>query len=126
MLCGAVIALSSGPWCRWLLAAALVKVIVFAIWVAGRDQYAFVLLDYGSAQIAILVLAAFAWQRERAACAPSLVAGIVVSAIGAAVQQSNFAPHPNFNHNDLYHVIQMLGLYLLYRGGARFTDRAWR
>lgn len=123
MLCGAVLALSSGFWRIGLFAAALIKLTIFAIWVAGRDQYVFVLLDYGSAQLAILVLAAFAWRREHAACAPPLAAGIVVSAIGALVQQGDFSLHANFNHNDLYHVIQMLGLYLLYRGGALFMDR---
>jgi hypothetical protein len=123
MFSGAVLALSSGAWRSLLLATALLKAIAFAIWAAGRDQYAFVLLDYGSAQLAILVLALIAWRNERAACAPPLLAGILVSAIGAAVQQSDLSLHRSFDHNDLYHAITMLGLYLLYRGGARFTDR---
>lgn len=120
MLSGAILALSSGLWRVALLATALLKLAAFAIVAAGQDDYAFVLLDYGSAQLAILLLAALAWHRNRAPAAPWLAAGIVVSAIGAAVQHNGFAPHQHFNHNDLYHVIQMLGLYFLYRGGARF------
>jgi hypothetical protein len=120
MLCAAVIALTSGAWRAGLLVAALLKLAVFAMWVAGRREYAFVLLDYGTAQLAILVLAAHAWQRERTASAPWLVAGVVVSALGGAVQQSDFALLETFNHNDLYHVIQVVGLFLFYRGGALF------
>lgn len=120
MLAGAILALSSGVWRIAPLAAALLKLAAFAIVAAGQDDYAFVLLDYGSAQLAILLLAAFAWHRKRVPAAPWLAAGIVVSAIGAAVQHNGFAPHQHFNHNDLYHVIQMLGLYFLYRGGALF------
>ena len=123
MLAGAILALSSGVWRSVLLVGALLKLVAFAIVAAGQDDYAFVMLDYGSAQLAILVLAALAWRRERAPSAPWLAAGIVVCAIGAAVQHSGLAPHEHFNHNDLYHVIQMLGLYLLYRGGARLGFR---
>ena len=31
-----------------------------------------------------------------------------------------FALHEHFNHNDLYHVVQMAGTYLLYRTGLAF------
>ena len=33
------------------------------------------------------------------------------------------ALHRHFNHNDLYHVIQIVALYLFYRGGALLVDR---
>jgi hypothetical protein len=41
---------------------------------------------------------------------------IVVSLAGLAVLVLKLSPHPHFNHNDLYHVIQMGGLFCLYRG----------
>jgi hypothetical protein len=52
------------------------------------------------------------------------VAGVMVSFAAAGVQQSGFALHQHFNHNDLYHVIQMAGVYLLYRGGRLLRSRA--
>ena len=45
-----------------------------------------------------------------------VVAGVVVSFAGAGVQMSGFALHQHFNHNDLYHVIQMFGLWLFWKG----------
>jgi MFS family permease len=44
--------------------------------------------------------------------------GIAVSLLGLAVLLGRLAPHPDFNYNDLYHVIQMGGLYCLYRGAV--------
>ena len=41
---------------------------------------------------------------------------VIVSMIGLVVLILKLSPHPRFNHNDLYHVIQMGGLYCLYRG----------
>jgi hypothetical protein len=43
--------------------------------------------------------------------------------VGAAlVQASGFALYRHFNHNDLYHVIQIAAMVLLYRGARRLTD----
>jgi hypothetical protein len=39
------------------------------------------------------------------------------------VQMSGFALHRHFNHNDLYHVIQIVALWLLHLGGVRWTSR---
>jgi hypothetical protein len=44
---------------------------------------------------------------------------IGVSLAGLAVLVLKLAPHPQFNHNDLYHGIQMGGLYCLYRAAVR-------
>jgi hypothetical protein len=52
-----------------------------------------------------------------------LVSGILISLAGAAVQQSGFLRGRNFNHNDAYHLIQIVGFYFLYRGGRTVKDR---
>lgn len=41
---------------------------------------------------------------------------IAVSIAGLAVLTLKLAPHTYFNHNDVYHVIQMGGLFCLFRG----------
>jgi hypothetical protein len=41
---------------------------------------------------------------------------VLSSLAGLAVLILKLSPHPSFNHNDLYHMIQMGGLYCLYRG----------
>jgi hypothetical protein len=51
-----------------------------------------------------------------------LVAGIVVSFAGLAVQQSTLRLG-FLNHNDIYHLIQIIGLYLLFRCAGTTRDR---
>jgi hypothetical protein len=48
-----------------------------------------------------------------------MLAGVVLSLVAAAVQQSGVAIHRNFNHNDLYHVVQAVALWLLYLAARR-------
>jgi hypothetical protein len=49
----------------------------------------------------------------------SLKRAVVVSLAALAVLVGKVSIHPHFNQNDLYHVIQMAGLYALYRGAIR-------
>jgi hypothetical protein len=74
-------------------------------------------VDYGASMIAIAALAIAGWVRSGAPAAPWLIAGVVVSSMAAAVQLKKLTPHARFNYNDLYHVIQIVALYLFYRGG---------
>lgn len=49
------------------------------------------------------------------------LAGVALFALGGVVQAAQWAPHHNFNHNDLFHVIQLGGNWLIYLGGRRAT-----
>jgi hypothetical protein len=44
--------------------------------------------------------------------------------LAAAVQASGFALHRHFNHNDLYHVVQIAAMVLFYTGARRLRDRS--
>jgi hypothetical protein len=48
--------------------------------------------------------------------------GLVISLVGVLIQVSGFSLHEHFNHNDLYHVVQMFGLYCFYRGALYLHD----
>jgi hypothetical protein len=52
-----------------------------------------------------------------------VLAGIGVSAAAAAVQFHGVALHEHLNHNDLYHLIQLAGMVLFFRGGKLLRDR---
>jgi hypothetical protein len=51
-----------------------------------------------------------------------ILAGVAVCVVAALVQASGFALHRHFNHNDLYHLIQIAAMALLYRGARRLRD----
>ena len=106
-----------GPALTAAYVAALVELVAFTGWIALHPEFRWLVLDYG---IAILAAAALHIVRLRRGDQPGAVwilAGLGVSIGAALVQRGGFAAHLHFNHNDLYHVVQMLGTWLLYRGG---------
>ncbi len=123
LFAAATIAAFEGPLRKALLVAGFLKFVVYVIWIANHDDFVYAILDYAPAMLYVLVLQALGWRR-REESGHWIVAGVLVSFAGAAVQQSGFTLHRHFNHNDLYHVIQMAGVYLLYRGGSLLKDRA--
>jgi Family of unknown function (DUF6962) len=54
-----------------------------------------------------------------------IVAGVVIGVAGLAVQFTGFRAHQVWNHNDFFHVIQMVAMYLFFRGARRLKDRPY-
>jgi hypothetical protein len=88
-----------------------------------HDDFRFVIYDYVPAMLAVVILLALPGRHAPLAGAGWVAVGVAVSFAAAAVQRSGFSLHRHFNHNDIYHVIQMVGLYVLYRGGTQLRDR---
>jgi Family of unknown function (DUF6962) len=99
---------------------ALLKFLVYATWMITHDGFEFVIADYGLTLLIVAIVQSVAWFRSRAPSAPWIVGSVAVSVVAAIAQQSGDL-HPQFNHNDLYHVIQMVALWLLYRGAREMT-----
>jgi hypothetical protein len=114
--CAATMAAFRGRLRGVLVALAVAKFVIYIAWVVQHDAFIYAILDYAPALLYVLMLQAWAWSRHEES-GPWIVAGVLVSFAAAGVQQSGFALHRHFNHNDVYHVIQMAGVYLLYRGG---------
>jgi hypothetical protein len=102
-------------------AFAIGKAIVCIGYSMTHPVFLSAIVDYGSAMLLVLGLELNSWRTQGAAHAKWIVAGIAASVAGAVVQQLHWAPHPQFNHNDLYHLIQMLALALFYRGARTLT-----
>ncbi len=104
---------------RALAIVATIKLVAYSAWVIFfNDGFEWVIADYG---ITLLLVGAAAIVR-RDASTKWIAGSIAVSVAGALVQRSGFALHRHFNHNDLYHVIQLVALWLLYRGGRTMTS----
>ena len=122
LLTAAIAAAFTGQDRRWLIAAAALKLAIYVVWMLGHDEFRFVIYDYGSTLAILLLLVAAERTHGVAGHRAYIASGILVSIAAAAVQQSGFRLHEHFNHNDLMHVIQMGGVWLLYTGGARLRD----
>lgn len=53
-----------------------------------------------------------------------LALGYGISFVGVLLLLARVSLHEHFNQNDLYHVVQMAGLYGVYRGGRRLLALA--
>lgn len=120
LLGAAAMAGTTGLVQRVLLVFVILKLLAYAWWVSGHDDFLFVIYDYGSALALTMIVAWLSKTGSMTAALPWLNAGAATAVVAALIQAFRLAPHPQFNHNDLFHVVQMLALYLLYRGGMLF------
>jgi len=121
MLCGSAICATAGAARKTLVAIAAAKLAVYSGWMVGHSEYIYVIADTGTALALVAALHLPSATRDRAS--RWILAGVGVSVLAAAVQASGFALHRHFNHNDLYHVIQIAAMILLYAGARRLRDR---
>jgi hypothetical protein len=97
---------------RFFFWFSILKFAAYLGWIAFNDQFLAVLIDSGSA---LLIVAALHAVRGDAAWR-WMISAVAVSVAAAGVQAMHLAPHPGFNHNDLYHVMQIAAMWLFYRG----------
>ena len=89
---------------------------VYTIWMASNSAFIYVIAYYVPAMSSVALIKLWAYYRTKLPAAPWFVAGVIVTLLGAVIQQSGFSLHIHFNNNDIYHVVQIAGLWLLYRG----------
>lgn len=94
------------------------KLLLFASAAMVHPVFWVAIADYGSTLLTWLAAAALLRRLWRT----WMLSAIALSAIAAAVQQFRWAPAPWFNHNDLYHLIQISALVAFYKAGLVFTS----
>lgn len=120
LLLGALRAILQPPWRDRLARIAIAKFLAYLLIVNLCDSYTLVIAEYATNLLGVMVLSLLRFRR--AAFARWSTAGILVAFLAAAVQVSGFTLHARFNHNDLYHVVQALSFWLLYRAGLLLGD----
>ena len=101
---------------------AVVQLVLYSFGAMLTDAFLLAIVNYSIAFGFVLAVHARAWLRWGDLPAAWVIAGVVVSFLAAGIQAAGIAPHPHFNHNDLYHVVQMVGTWMLYRGASRQSD----
>lgn len=103
----------------------VLNIIVFALysaWMIRHNDFLYVIFYYGPTMLVVAIIHGWAHVKHGTDGAISIMSGVVVTLLGAGVQQSGLAFHEHFNHNDLFHVIQVAGLAMFYKGVSRLTD----
>jgi hypothetical protein len=122
LLSAALISRFRPPARRSLLIIVWVQFVAYVAWVLGHDDFLYVVIEYGSAMLVVFFLQLFNHAASSNAARGWIMAGVCVTLVAAAIQQSGIDLHRHFNHNDLQHVVQMFAVWLLYKGGTRLTD----
>ncbi len=123
IVAGSVIATTRDAGRTALLAFAAAQLAAYTGWMLFHDEYRYVVLDTAVAMSVLLLLHGWSAASRGDAASHWVLAGIAVSATAAAIQFFRIAPYEHFNHNDLYHVLQLAAMVLLYKGGKLLRDR---
>ena len=73
---------------------------------------------YGLGQLLVLAAAVSVRHSHSPAHLAWIAAGVATSALAAGIQHFRLGPHPRFNHNDLYHVVQAAAQGCFYFGAV--------
>ena len=93
-------------------------VVVFV----SRDFNVAIAAYLPAAVFTMFVFARNGWRGRSAGVAPAL-SGIAITIGGAAAQSAGIGLHPvYFDHNALYHVVQVVALYLLFRAALEVGE----
>ena len=84
-----------------------IKFLIFIIIAVVKRDFFYGIIDYGSVTL-IWIVASI---RNK-----TLFIGVILTVVAAAIQQLRVGISASFNHNDLYHVVQMLALFFVYSG----------
>lgn len=125
-----LLALGGTAWCMWGIAGAVAggrarrvpwwlaplhlfyAIAVIAIAQSAPPPFRWAIACYLPATLALL--AVFAWRARSERASAWAAAGVVLTLAAAAVQVLEIAVHPRwFDHNALYHTVQVAGLALL-------------
>lgn len=123
MVAGSATALTVGNLRKVLLAFAAAQFGLYAVWTLTHDDFIYVIADTSTAMAIVASLHGWSALRAGDRAYLWLLGGLGVSLLAAAVQASGFDLHRNFNHNDLYHVIQIGAMPFFYFGARGLRDR---
>jgi hypothetical protein len=122
MLAGAAIATLRPPLRTALLVGVGLKLALYVAWMSRHDDFRYVIYDYAPAMALVLLLELVALARGRGRGAGWIIVGILLSFTAAAIQRTEMSFAANFNANDLYHLVQIGALFLLFLGARRLED----
>lgn len=128
-----LLALALEYFSRWrtlIFFLAYFKMMAFFLLMIGYPQkyfgdlkdvsFSLVIYDYAPILILLLIMNTVDFIKSernsaRKTAAKTMMLGLLLSIAGTMIQVSGFSLAKNFNHNDIYHVIQMGAIYLMYK-----------
>ncbi len=102
----------------FILAAGLIFGIYVAIVLFWNSTFRIAVIDYGAGLILLLIGFSWLYSRDRNRAALVGIAGLFLTVAASLVQQAHISISTRyFNHNALYHLLEGIALFLIYRAG---------
>ena len=98
---------------------AVVKLLCVIAGLSFSDSFLITLVDF-LATFTVLGIGAWLMSPRPRAYVRFLAAGIGLFLLGGFIQAAGLAPHPWFNHNDLFHLVQIVANFMLFAAASRY------
>jgi hypothetical protein len=108
------------------LSVILVKAVAVLIWILNDTRFVITICDYGFSMVCITVMATLRLRGSWKNPGRWILSAIALSIVGSVIQIMKIAPHPLFNHNDVFHLIQLAANWFFYRAALVSEDRSGR
>jgi hypothetical protein len=97
--------------------------LTYVVWIIFvSDEFRYAILYYTPAAVFLWLAFIVEWRRDPDRNIVLGMVGMALTFVAAGIQQLEINLHPQyFNYNALYHVVQGLGLFFIYRAAARLT-----
>ena len=117
ILTGFLISSSSRSVQKWALFAGILFLLYSMVVIFFSQSFTVVILNYVPAMLALLFTSLREYWKMRSNPFLLVIGGILVSFLAAFIQQAGLGIHPEyFNHNSTYHLVQAVGLLILFKG----------
>lgn len=107
---------------RLVLALGIIQFAADAVVILLVDSFLDVVLNYAPVILLLLIMNLFGL--KRGAGSWDMIAGILISIVASGIQAAGVDWFSPLDHNGLYHVVSMIGVAFLYRGGRHFKTQA--
>ncbi|OLS26296.1 MAG: hypothetical protein HeimC2_15400 [Candidatus Heimdallarchaeota archaeon LC_2] len=94
-----------------LILIVVIQLLAYEYWILSKEEIKFsnVIINYGSTTVIGLVYLTIKYIDVQNTEIGYLIIAIVIGFVAAGIQQKGLTLHKHFNHNDIYHIIQMFG-----------------
>lgn len=122
MLAGTVFGTFANPVRVLLLVLAASKFLSYAAWMVNHNLYLYVIIDYGSWMLGLLLLQGYSYYSRHDHRAKWIILGVLIWIVSLALEQSSIVLHEQLNLRDFYNIVRLAGLSLFYVGARQLED----
>ena len=98
----------------------------FTIWIYFDSDFMNAIKLYLPSALFIIAVMLYGWLGKGDTGALWIMCGFLITLCGAFFLVTKFGFHQHFNHNDIFHIIQIIGMVFIYRGTMLITNYGYK